>query len=78
MLYLLGQFTLTYDEVVHLVVAHRLGELHIHFLILTEGIHYLLDAFLYDFENGLAVIQLGLLLQISHAVARRPDHFALV
>ena len=77
-LYLLGQFSLPLDEGGHLVVVHRLGELHIHLFVFPERIHNLLNAFLHHFADSLAVVQQGFLLEVSHAVAGSPDHLALI
>ena len=73
-----GQFTLPFDELVHLVIAHRLAELQVHGLILLEHVHNLLNAPLNHFQDRFLRIHLWFLLQIAHTVPRSPDHLSLI
>ena len=73
-----GELALPLDEFVHLVVAHRFGEFHVHLLIFFQNIHNLLHALLHHLLHGEVVVQLRLLRQIANGVARREDHLALV
>ena len=72
------EFTLALDEAVHLVVVHGLHELHRDVVVFLQDVHDLLHAFLDHLDDGLLRIHLRLLREISHAVARGPDHLALV
>ena len=72
----LRQFALALDQRVHLVVVHRLEELHRDVVVLLQGVHHILHPFLDDFQDRLVRVHLRLLLQVADAVARRPDHFA--
>ena len=74
----LGQLALAFNELVHLLVAHRLGKLVVHLFVFLHQVHYLLHAFLYHFLDSLAVVKFRFLRQITHAVARRESHVALV
>ena len=53
MLYFLRKFALTYDELIHFVVGHRLAELQVHLLILPEQVHHFLYAFLNHLQHRL-------------------------
>ena len=72
------EFTLAFDEAVHLVVVHGLHELHRDVVVFLQDVHDILNAFLDHLDDGLLRIHLRLLREISHAVARGPDHLALV
>ena len=78
MLDLLSKLALTLDQSCHLLVRHRLAELHVNLLILLEDIHDFLYALLDNLDYGLVRIHLRLLLKVSHRVARCPYHFTLV
>ena len=75
---LLGQFTLPLYQSGHLLVRHRLGELHVHLLVFLQQIHDFLHAFLHHFKHGLVVIHPRFLLQIPYRVPRSPDHLTLI
>ena len=77
-LYLLGQLALSLYEGVHLVVRHGLGKFHVDLLVFPQQVGHLLNSFLDHLDDGLVRVHLRLLLQISHRVARCPDHLALV
>ena len=75
------QLALTSKELVHLVlVLIVLGQakLLVYFLVLLQGIHDVLHAFLHHLDDRLVVIKLGLLLEIAYTVARAPHHVALI
>ena len=74
----LGELALALDEGVHLVVGHGFHELHVHFLVLLEQVHHLLDALLDDFQDGFVGVHLRLLLQVAYGIARSPDDFAAI
>ena len=74
----LCQLALPLDEFVHLVIAHRLTELEVNLFVFLQDIHNLLNAFLNHFQYGFLRIHLRFLLQVAHAVSRRPNHFALI
>ncbi len=65
------------DEFIHPVVIHRFQEGLVDGFVLLEQVHDLLHAFLHDFEHGLVVVELRLLLQIAHRIAGCEDHFAV-
>ena len=73
-----GEFALPLDELVHLVVAHRLSKFHIHLLVLLQHIHDLLHALLHHLLDSERVVELRLLWQITDGVAGREDHLALI
>ena len=75
---LFREFSLALDEAVHLVVIHGFHEFFGDIVVLLEDVHHLLDALLYYFQHGLFGVHLRFLLQVTHRVARSPDHFALV
>ena len=72
----LGEFALAGDELVEVGVG--LGEGVVHLVVLLEEVHGLLHGLLHHLLDGLGVVELGFLLQVAHAVARREDHLALV
>ena len=74
---LLVEFALTLDEARHLVVRHRLAELHVDLLVLLEEGHRLGAPLLDHLLHGLRVIEFGLLLEVAHRISRREDHLAL-
>ena len=74
----LRELALALDQLVHLIVVHRLAELHADLVVLGKEVHHLLDTLLDDLQHGFVGIHLRLLLQVSDAVARGPDHLALV
>ena len=74
----LREFTLALDEGVHLIVAHRLHELHRDLIVFIQDIHDLLDSFLHNFKHGLGRIHLRFLLEVSHRIPRSPNDFTLV
>ena len=78
MVYEFSEFSLTFNETVHLIVVHGLHELHGYLVVLLKDVHYLLNTLLDHFQHGFFRIHLRLLLQISNGIAGRPDHFALV
>ena len=72
----LCQFALTGNELVE--VGIRLGEGVVHLVVLLEQVDGLLHGLLHHLLDGLRVVELGLLLEVAHRVARREDHLALV
>ncbi len=74
----LGELALPFDELVHLVVAHWFGELHIHLLVLFQHVHNLLHALLHHLLDGERVVELRLLWEITDGVAWSEDHLALI
>ena len=75
------QLGLTGKELVHLVrilVILRKTELHVNLLILSKGIYCRLYTLLHALHNGLAVLKLWLLWQITHSIAWRPYHVTLI
>ena len=78
MLYFLGEFALSLNEFVHLVITHRLAELQVHFLILLEHVHNLLNTLLNHLQDRFLRIHLRLLLQVADAVPRGPDYLSLI
>ena len=72
-----GEFALAFNEFVHLVVAHRFGELHVHLLVLFEDVHHLLHALAHHLLHGEGVVELRFLRQVAYAVAGRENHLAL-
>ena len=74
----LRELALALDQLVHLVVVHRLAELHADLVVLGEQVHDFLDTLLDHFQHGLVRVHLRLLLQVADAVAGGPDHLALV
>ena len=73
-----GEFALARNEAVHLVVVHRLHELHRDVVVLRENVHHVLNALLDHLDDGLLRVHLRLLGQIPDGIARRPDDLALV
>ena len=78
MLNLLGEFTLTLDKSSHLIIRHWLAELHIDLFILLKDVHYLLNTFLHNLDDGLVRIHLRFLLQITYRISWSPHHFTLI
>ena len=72
------QFALALNELVHFVVAHRLRKLHVHLLVFLQNIDNGLHALHHHLLDGEVVVDLRFLRQVSHRVARREDHLALV
>ena len=71
-----GQLALALAQLVEVCIG--LGKGIVHLLVLLQCIHNRLHSLLHHLFYRLAVVQLGLLFQITHAVARREDHLALV
>ena len=71
-----GQFALTLDQAVHLLVRHRLAELQADFVVFGEHIHHLLYPFLNHLQDRFGRVELRFLLQIPYGVARSEDHLA--
>ena len=78
MLNLLSKLTLSLYKLGHLVVIHRLHELHVDLLVLLKDIHNLLNTFLYNLPYSLVLIQLRFLLKISYRIAGCPNHLSFV
>ena len=70
------KFSLTGDKFVEVGVGF--GEGVVHFVVLLEQVNGLLHGLLHHFLDGLGVVELGLLLEVADAVARREDHLALI
>ena len=75
---LLIELTLTLDKSIHLVVGHWLTELHIDILILLQKSNGSCTALLDNLLYGLRVVELWLLLKVTHRVARCKYHLALI
>ena len=75
---LLGQFALTLDQPVHLIIRHRLTEPEVDFLILLKKVHHFLDALLNHFKDSLVRVHLRILLKIPHRIAGCPYNLSLV
>ena len=72
-----GQLSLTFDQLGHLAVVHRLHEFGVHLLILLEqGDHFGTTLFNH-FTDRLVVVQFRLLLQVADGISGREDHFTL-
>ena len=70
------QLSLTGDKFIEVGVGF--GEGVVHFVILLQQVDDLLHSFLHHLLDGLGVVELGFLLEVADAVARREDHLALV
>ena len=77
-LYLFRELSLTFDKSSHLIIGHRLAELHVDFLIFLQDVHDFLNTFLYDLYHGLLRIHLRLLLKISDRITGCPYDFSLI
>ena len=75
---LLGKLALPLDQRRHLLIGHRLHELHGNLVVLRQNVHHLLHSLLHNFQHGLGRIHLRLLFQIPHGIPRRPYYLALV
>ena len=78
---LILQFGLSVNQRIHLVgIVQHFGitKLLVHLLVLLQYIHDILHPFLYDFLYSLAAFQLWILFKITHRVAWRENHFALI
>ncbi len=64
---------LSVQELVHLIVRHRFGELLIDHVELLEQVDRFLHALLHDLADRLRLIQLGLLLEEADGVPGRED-----
>ena len=75
------QLTLTGEEGVHLVlvfVVFGQTELLVDFLVFGQCVDHVLHALLHNFAHGLVVVEVRVLRQVTHGVAGREYHFALV
>ncbi len=70
-------FALPRNEIVHFIIGHRLGELHVDVVEFVDQINGFLNAFLDDLANGFTRLQFRLLLEISDRVTGGEDGFAL-
>ena len=78
MFYKFGKFSLAFYEPVHFVIGHRFAELHSYLIVFVKQVCHLLDTLPDYFDDGFVRIHLRFLLQIAHAVTRRPYDFTLV
>lgn len=74
----LGEFSLALDEGVHLVVVEGFAEFGGYLVVFGEEVHYLLDAFLDDLEDGLVFVHLWFLFEVADADSGGPYDFALI
>ena len=75
------QFTLTCEELVHLVLVFIVlgqSELLVYLLILGQGIHYVLHTLFHNLTHCLVVVEVGLLRQVAYRIARCKHHVALI
>ena len=72
------KLSLPFNQFVHLVIAHRFGELHIHLFVFFQDVNHLLHALLYYILNGQRFIEFRFLRQVADTVARRENHLALI
>ncbi len=75
---LLVELALTLDETVHLVVRHGFAQLHVDILVLLEQRHRGGASLLHDLLHCLGVVELRLLLEITHRIPGSEDHLALI
>ena len=71
-----GQLALTLAELFDIGIG--VGKLVVHFFVFLQSIDNVLDGLLHNFLDGLGVVELGFLLEIADAVARREDNLALI
>ncbi len=71
------EFALAFDHAGHFVVRDRLAQLHVDLFVFFQQCDRLGAAFFDRFAHRLFGVELRLLLQVAHRVARREDHFAL-
>ena len=76
MVYLLLDLSLLLEQVVHLFVVHRLGELRADLVVFAQKLRRLVNAFLYDLPDRLLLVEDGLLLEESDRVAGGRERFS--
>ena len=72
----LRELSLAGDELVEVGIG--LGEGVVHLVVLLQQVDDLLHGLLHHLLDGFGVVELGLLLEVAHAVAGGEDHLALV
>ena len=75
---LLVQLALTLDQAVHLIVRHRLAQLGVYLFVLLQQGHRCGASLLDHLLDGLRIVQLGFLLEVTDRISRGEYHLALI